>query len=44
MDAIKVNLILPLLTKDQINHVYANEADMVNVALFGNTALNWDKK
>ncbi|MCL2522612.1 MAG: KilA-N domain-containing protein [Erysipelotrichales bacterium] len=40
-DAIKENLIFPLLTKDQINHVYANEADMLNVALFGNTASNW---
>ncbi|MCL2522545.1 MAG: KilA-N domain-containing protein [Erysipelotrichales bacterium] len=42
-DAIKENLIFPLLTKDQINHVYANEADMLNVALFGNTASNWSR-
>lgn len=29
------------LTKQQISFVYANEADMLNVALFGKTALQW---
>jgi phage regulator Rha-like protein len=36
-DAIKENLIPPELTKLQISFVYANEADMLNVALFGKT-------
>jgi hypothetical protein len=37
-DAIKENLIPPELTKQQINFVYADEADLLNVALFGQTA------
>ncbi len=40
-DAIKENLIPAELTKQQISYVYANEADMLNVALFGKTALQW---
>jgi hypothetical protein len=40
-DAIKENLIPPELTKRQIIFVYANEADMLNVALFGKTAMQW---
>jgi len=40
-DAIKENLIPAELTKHQISFVYANEADMLNVALFGKTALQW---
>lgn len=40
-DAIKKNLIPAELTKQQINFVYANEADMLNVALFGITAKEW---
>ena len=40
-DAIKENLIPPDLTKTQISFVYANEADMLNVALFGKTAQHW---
>jgi len=40
-DAIKENLIPSELTKAQISIVYANEADMLNVALFGKTALQW---
>lgn len=40
-DAIKQNLIPDELTKTQINHVYANEADVLNVALFGITAKQW---
>jgi hypothetical protein len=40
-DAIKENLIPEVLTKQQITFVYANEADMLNVALFGKTALQW---
>jgi len=40
-DAIKENLIPASLTKEQINFVYANEADMLNMALFGMTAKQW---
>jgi hypothetical protein len=40
-DAIKENLIPKELTKNQINFVYANEADMLNMALFGITAKHW---
>jgi hypothetical protein len=43
-DAIKENLIVPELTQKQINFVYANEADMLNVALFGKTASEWRTK
>jgi len=37
-DAIKNNLIPPHLSKQQIGYVYASEADLLNVALFGKTA------
>ncbi len=40
-DAIKENLLPPVLTRLQINLVYASEADMLNVALFGITARQW---
>ena len=40
-DAIKENLIPPDLTPEQISYKYANEADMLNVALFGKTAKQW---
>lgn len=40
-DAIKENLVPASLTKEQINFVYANEADMLNMALFGMTAKQW---
>ncbi|EMR12521.1 hypothetical protein MPL1_10052 [Methylophaga lonarensis MPL] len=40
-DAIKENLIPDTLTPQQINYVYANEADLLNVALFGMTAKQW---
>ncbi|PIV19585.1 MAG: DNA-binding protein [Elusimicrobia bacterium CG_4_10_14_3_um_filter_49_12_50_7] len=40
-DAIKDNLIPKELTKQQINFVYASEADMLNMALFGKTAKEW---
>ena len=36
-DAIKDNLIPPELTPAQIAYTYANEADMLNVVLFGKT-------
>ena len=37
-DAIKENLIPVTLTKEQASMIYANEADLLNVALFGMTA------
>jgi len=37
-DAIKETLIPPIITKEQITTVYASEADLLNVALFGKTA------
>ena len=40
-DAIKENLIPQELSKIQVNSVYANEADLFNVALFGITAKQW---
>ena len=40
-DAIKQNLIPQELTPLQISYVYANEADVLNVALFGMTAKQW---
>jgi hypothetical protein len=40
-DAIKEKLKPTELTKQQISFVYANEADMLNMALFGTTALQW---
>jgi len=40
-DAIKEKLIPRELTKDQINIKYADEADLLNVALFGITAKMW---
>jgi hypothetical protein len=40
-DAIKANLVPAALTKEQASHVYANEADVLNVALFGMTARQW---
>lgn len=40
-DAIKQNLIPTELTQQQISYIYANEADVLNVALFGMTAKQW---
>ena len=43
-DAIKNNLVPKELTKSQINFVYAEEADVLNMALFGMTAKEWRTK
>lgn len=40
-DAIKENLIPAELTPFQISYIYANEADLLNMALFGKTAQQW---
>ncbi len=42
-DAIRDNLIPPKLTARQRSFVYADEADLLNVALFGLTAAEWRK-
>jgi len=40
-DAIKENLIPNELTRQEASFVYATEADMLNMALFGTTAVTW---
>ena len=40
-DAVREYLIPPELTPEQITYKYANEADLLNVALFGMTAMKW---
>lgn len=41
-DAIKNTLIPPNLAKNRIPFVYATEADLLNMALFGQTAKQWN--
>ena len=43
-DAIKENLIPSQITKQQSSFIYANEADLLNIALFGITAKEWRDK
>jgi hypothetical protein len=43
-DAVKAHIIPPAVTKEQASYVYASEADMLNVALFGKTAAQWRKQ
>jgi hypothetical protein len=40
-DAVKENIIPPEITKEQAAFIYASEADMLNVAMFGKTAGQW---
>lgn len=40
-DAIKTNIVPPTITPSQLVFIYANEADLLNVALFGQTAKQW---
>jgi hypothetical protein len=40
-DAIKEHILPPNISREQISFVYANEADVLNVALFGKTAKDW---
>ena len=40
-DAIKNKLVPEKLSKERINYIYAGEADILNVALFGMTAKEW---
>jgi len=43
-DAIKKNLIPPDLAKNRVPFIYASEADLLNVALFGLTAKKWSEE
>jgi len=43
-DAIKETLIPPQITRPQMGVIYASEADLLNVALFGRTASEWRKE
>ena len=43
-DAIKETLIPPAITKEQATTIYANEADLLNVAVFGKTAKQWHEE
>jgi hypothetical protein len=43
-DAIKENIIPADVTKEQQKIIYASEADVLNVAMFGKTALQWRKE
>lgn len=43
-DAIKETLIPPVITKQQCSFIYASEADILNMALFGKTAAEWRKQ
>jgi hypothetical protein len=43
-DAIKAHIIPPVVTKEQASIIYASEADMLNVALFGKTAAEWRRE
>ena len=43
-DAIKDNIIVSDLTAEQASFIYASEADLLNVALFGITAHEWKRR
>ena len=43
-DAIKENLVPSEVTRDQMNAIYASEADVLNVALFGKTHQEWQRE
>ena len=41
MDKLRQKWFIPELTSEQIAYTYAGEADLLNVALFGQTAKQW---
>ena len=43
-DAVQNNLIPPAVSRAQMNIIYANEADVLNVALFGKTHQQWQRE
>jgi hypothetical protein len=44
IDAVKETLIPPVISPQQEGYIYASEADLLNVALFGKTAAEWRKQ
>ncbi len=40
-DSIKENIIPPEITREQAAYIYASEADLLNMAMFGKTAADW---
>ncbi len=42
-DAVKKHLIPKNISKIQMNNIYASEADVLNVALFGKMAKEWSE-
>ena len=43
-DSIKEHIIPPTITKEQAAQIYATEADLLNVAMFGKTTAQWRKE
>ena len=43
-DTIKENLIPKIISKSQASFIYASEADILNVAIFGKTAKEWKEE
>jgi len=43
-DAIQQNLIPPMVSRARMSVIYANEADILNVALFGKTSQEWQRE
>jgi hypothetical protein len=44
VDAVKETLIPPVISTQQEGYIYASEADLLNMALFGKTAAEWRKE
>lgn len=44
IDAVKDTLIPPIISPQQEGYIYASEADLLNMALFGKTAAEWRKE
>lgn len=44
IDAVKETLVPPVISPQQEGYIYASEADLLNVALFGKTAAEWRKE
>jgi hypothetical protein len=44
VDAVKETLLPPVISPQQEGYIYASEADLLNMALFGKTAAEWRKE
>lgn len=44
VDAVRETLVPPVISPQQEGYIYASEADLLNVALFGKTAAEWRKE